>query len=151
MTTKKGILETSHRKSDSLGFISSIFFLSTTSKTIWMNKGAVLASATGPWHWLFFCPVPQFGAHFLLRDTWVPFSKDPFGLSFQYILLEFVYFTNPPKWHWLILSPISALVNETGCLTALSLIWNVILSFLIFIGLNLYSLYCYKGPDRLIL
>ena len=27
-------------------------------------NGAHLASATVPWHWLFFCPAPKFGAYF---------------------------------------------------------------------------------------
>ena len=29
-----------------------------------MYNGAHLASATVPWHWLFFCPAPKFGVYF---------------------------------------------------------------------------------------
>ena len=51
-----------------------------------MYKGAHLASATVPWHWWFFCPVrAYFGRH-------ITKSLDS------------------PKWHWLILAVMGALV-----------------------------------------
>ena len=43
MMTKKGILETSHRKSDSLGFISSTFFF-VYNKQQYMNETGCLTA-----------------------------------------------------------------------------------------------------------
>ena len=53
-----------------------------------MNNGAHLASATVPWHWLFFCPAPKFCTHF--------------GHSVTKSLKS-------PKWHWLISVQMGAL------------------------------------------
>ena len=36
----------------------------TTSSISTISKGAHLTSATVPWHWLFFCPVPKVRAYF---------------------------------------------------------------------------------------
>ena len=55
-----------------------------------MYNGAHLASATVPWHWLFFCPAPKFRAYFGCLVT-----KN----------------LKAPKWHWLILDPMGALVH----------------------------------------
>ena len=55
------------------------------------SKGAHLASATVPWHWLFFCPAPKFGAYFGCLVT-----KNLKAL----------------KWHWLILDPMGALGHK---------------------------------------
>ena len=52
-----------------------------------MYKGAHLASATVPWHWLFFCPAPKVRAYF--------------GHSITKSI-------DSPKWHWLILAPMGA-------------------------------------------
>ena len=43
MMTKKGILETSHRKSDSLGFIS-IFFVYNKQQQYYMNETGCLTA-----------------------------------------------------------------------------------------------------------
>ena len=51
-------------------------------------KGALLASATVPWHWLFYCPAPKFRAYF-----GCPVTKS----------------IKTPKWHWMILAPMGAL------------------------------------------
>ena len=51
-----------------------------------MYNGAHLASATVPWHWLFFCPAPKFGAYFNKKSQ-------------------------SPEVHWLILDPMGALEN----------------------------------------
>ena len=53
-----------------------------------MIKGAHLASATVPWHWLFFCPAPKVRAYF----------EHPITKSLD-----------SPKWHWLIFAPMGAL------------------------------------------
>ena len=54
-------------------------------------NGAHLASATVPWHWLCFCPTPKFGVYFgcLIKKN-----------------------LKGPKWHWLILNPMGALVYK---------------------------------------
>ena len=54
-------------------------------------NGAHLASATVPWHWLFFCPAPKFVGIFRM-----PGNKKNL---------------KAPKWHWLILDPMGALEN----------------------------------------
>ena len=51
-------------------------------------NGAHLASATVPWHWLFFCPAPKIRVKF-----GCPVTKS----------------LKAPKWHWLILAPMGAL------------------------------------------
>ena len=53
------------------------------------SNGAHLASATVPWHWLFFCPAPKVRAYF-----GCPVTKN----------------LDSPKWHWLIFAPMGALV-----------------------------------------
>ena len=58
-----------------------------------INKGAHLASATVPWHWLFFCPAPKI--------------RVKFGCLVTKSL-------KAPKWHWLILAPMGALGDRTG-------------------------------------
>ena len=55
-----------------------------------MVKGAHLASATMPWHWLFFCPALKVRAYF-----GCPVTKNLDSL----------------KWHWLIFVPMGALSN----------------------------------------
>ena len=57
----------------------------------YINNGAHLASATVPWHWLCFCPAPKFGVYFgcLIKKN-----------------------LKGPKWHWLILDPMGALVDK---------------------------------------
>ena len=56
-----------------------------------MYKGVHLASATVPWHWLFFCPAPKVRAYFGRHIT-----KNLDSL----------------KWHWLILALMGALVQD---------------------------------------
>ena len=51
-------------------------------------NGAHLASATVPWHWLFFCPAPKIRVKF-----GCPVTKS----------------LKAPKWHWLIVVPMGAL------------------------------------------
>ena len=58
-------------------------------------NGAHLASATVPWHWLFFCPAPKFCTHFGR-----PVTKS----------------LKSPKWHWLILVQMDALVHVINIL-----------------------------------
>ena len=53
-------------------------------------KGAHLASATVPWHWLFFCSAPKVWAYF------GPVTKS----------------LKAPKWHWLILAQMGALAYK---------------------------------------
>ena len=53
-----------------------------------MVKGAHLASATMPWHWLFFCPAPKVRAYFGR-----PVTKS----------------LDSPKWYWYIFVPMGAL------------------------------------------
>ena len=55
---------------------------------IHIDKGAHLASATVPWHWLFFCPAPKVRANF--------------GRAIAKSLKS-------PQWHWLILAQMCAL------------------------------------------
>ena len=57
-------------------------------------KGAELASATVPWHWLFFCLALKVCYKNLPRN---------FPISFE-----------ASKWHWLILASIGALVYRSG-------------------------------------
>ena len=53
-----------------------------------MFKGAILISATVPWHWLIFC-------------------LETLSTSLIGHLLK-----KPRKWHWLSLAPIGALANN---------------------------------------
>ena len=55
-----------------------------------MYKGVHLASATVPWHWLFFCPAAKVRAYFGRHIT-----KNLDSL----------------KWHWLILALMGALAH----------------------------------------
>ena len=60
-----------------------------------IDKGAHLASATVPWHWLFFCLAPKVRAYF--------------GCPVTKIL-------DSPKWHWLIFAPMGALAYFIICI-----------------------------------
>ena len=57
-----------------------------------INKGAELASATVPWHWLFFCLASK--------------------LCYKKFASDFPISLEASKWHWLILASIGALDNK---------------------------------------
>ena len=47
-----------------IAYYCTVNIIPGTDKDLGIINGAHLASATVPWHWLFFCPAPKFGAYF---------------------------------------------------------------------------------------
>ena len=95
---KMNISEYIHKMTTNHSLQQSQFFLSrgNSSRTENNNhKGAELASATVPWHWLFFCLASK-----------LCYKNLPPNNYTQKISSE------ASKWHWLIYASIGALVNQ---------------------------------------
>ena len=95
---KMNISEYIHKMTTNHSLQQSQFFLSRGNSGRTENnnhKGAELASATVPWHWLFFCLASK-----------VCYKNLPwnFPISFE-----------ASKWHWLILASIGALEQSHSC------------------------------------
>ena len=69
----------------------TFYLLKIEERAYYIPNGVHLASATVPWHWLFFCLAMKVCYKNLPRN---------FPISFE-----------ASKWHWLILASIGALVH----------------------------------------